>query len=57
LERASRAFINDERRNRMTSEFLELSKIFSWFRGDFEEGQELRGFIDRYSVVDLDEEV
>ena len=49
----TKAFINDPDRNRITKDKLELSKIFSWFGGDFKEGQTLIQFLNKYSKVKI----
>ena len=46
LEEATRGFINDPSRNRISPRKAELSKIFKWFRQDFEAGgRTLTGFL------------
>ena len=37
LQHAAMDFINDPKRNRLSEEKLKLSKIFSWFSGDFKD--------------------
>ena len=53
LVEQTKAFINDPDRNRITKDKLELSKIFSWFDGDFKEGQTLIQFLNKYSKVKI----
>ena len=53
LVEQTKAFINDPDRNRTTKDKLELSKIFSWFDGDFKEGQTLIQFLNKYSKVKI----
>jgi len=55
LEDQARAFLNDSTRNRFdpTAGTAELSKIFDWFRGDFERDGTLLHFVARY-VADTD---
>lgn len=43
------AFINDTERNRISRDGLQLSAIFSWFKGDFTEDGTLPDYIRRYS--------
>lgn len=47
LEQAARAFFNDPFRNKITGETICLSKILSWYWGDFK-GQ----YTNRYELVD-----
>lgn len=54
LELAMRTFINDPVRNRVRPEKAELSKIFSWFKGDFTSyGSSLRDYVNRYAQTPL----
>lgn len=57
LDDAMRIFVNDPLRNRVQAGQAELSKIFSWYGGDFkEDAGSLRQFIDRYAVEPLSED-
>lgn len=38
LEMATRLFLMDRTRNRLNGDTLEISSIFKWYRGDFEQG-------------------
>ncbi|MEM6524595.1 MAG: DUF547 domain-containing protein [Bacteroidota bacterium] len=49
LEQQTVKFINDPKRNNISREALKLSKIFSWFKGDFTKEKELIDFINQYS--------
>ena len=55
LEEQAVRFINDPKRNLITKDQAEVSKIFSWFSGDFKEGQTLIKFLNKYSKVEIDE--
>ncbi len=55
LEEQTRAFINDSQRNKITKNKVELSKIFSWFGGDFKKEQTLIQFLNKYSVVKIND--
>lgn len=57
LEEQAVAFINDDFRNSIAAEQAELSKIFSWFSGDFEKQASLVTFINRYAKVKMNESV
>lgn len=49
LADAAKQFLNDYRRNRISSESPQLSKIFSWFKGDFTKEGSLISFINEHS--------
>ena len=49
LEEQAKEFINDPRRNLVKSDVVELSKIFSWFKGDFTKKGSLIEFVNKYS--------
>ncbi len=46
-------FINDPIRNKINSKTAELSKIFSWFKGDFTKNGTLEVFINQYSKTKI----
>lgn len=52
LDRASREFLSNENKNVIASDQLKLSKIFSWYRGDFDSVIE---FVDKYTETDINE--
>ena len=51
LEEQTRRFIEDSRRNTIGSDQVVISKIFDWFRVDFESRGTLIDFLNRYSSV------
>lgn len=51
-EQTSR-FINDPIRNKINSTTAELSKIFSWFKGDFTKDGTLEAFINQYAKTKI----
>lgn len=54
LHFAARAFINDPERNHITPQKAEVSKIFKWFRADFESpGVSLQAYLNIYSEQDV----
>ncbi len=54
LDRAATRFLDDQSRNQFISENrAELSKIFSWFKGDFTKGQSLIAYINQYAPIQL----
>ncbi len=53
LEEQAEAFINDSTRNHITPDNPKVSKIFSWFSGDFKNGQTLIDYLNRYAHVKI----
>lgn len=51
LKQQASQFINDPKRNRISKEAVELSKIFDWFTKDFTANGSLIDFINQYSKV------
>lgn len=56
LDEQARIFLNDPSRNAISKDKVEISKIFSWFGGDFKNGQSLIAFINQYTKVEIDED-
>ncbi len=55
LDMLSRKFINDPTRNTITSDRVEVSKIFTWFSKDFKTDGSLIDFLNRYSTTSISE--
>jgi len=53
LTEAAKLFISDTRRNQISSDTPQLSKIFSWFKGDFTNGRTLIEFVNQYSETQI----
>ncbi len=53
LEEQAVAFLNDVSRNSITSEKIQLSKIFDWFESDFTKEKTLRKYLENYSTQKL----
>jgi hypothetical protein len=51
LTAQAKAFLTDDFRNKISADQVQLSKIFSWFKGDFTKGQSLIEFLNRYAPV------
>ncbi|MCS5489748.1 DUF547 domain-containing protein [Algoriphagus limi] len=49
LEFVTERFINDSQRNKISRDRLEISSIFSWFKGDFTKKGSLIDFLNKYS--------
>ena len=56
LEDQARQFINDPARNELHPDEPRLSRIFSWFSGDFEKNGTLVEFINRYAETQIAED-
>lgn len=53
LDEQASIFLNDSSRNKISKNEAMLSKIFSWFGGDFTEGQTLVEFVNKYANTKL----
>ncbi len=56
LDDQARQFINDSFRNEISQKNAQLSKIFSWFRGDFKNVMPVRAFINLYADVKIEKD-
>ncbi|WP_194775911.1 DUF547 domain-containing protein [Pararhodonellum marinum] len=54
LDDMAKRFINDPKRNRIQKNQAEISKIFSWFKGDFTKNGSLIDYLNQYSTIRLD---
>lgn len=52
--KVTKEFINDSKRNTITKNELEISKIFRWFKEDFEQNGSLIDFLNKYSAIKID---
>jgi len=55
LSKMAKDFLADERKNIITKDKLQLSKLFSWFKGDFTNDETLIEFLNKYAPVQIDE--
>ncbi len=53
LEEAGKTFLNDPFKNKIGADQSEVSKYFSWYKGDFTKKGSLADFINKYSVVKI----
>ncbi|MFD1062201.1 DUF547 domain-containing protein [Winogradskyella litorisediminis] len=53
LTKATQDFLADTNRNIISSDELQLSKIFKWFRKDFETNGSLIDFLNTYSEIEI----
>lgn len=56
LEEQGKAFLTDKSKNIITQDKLQLSKIFSWFKGDFTKNGSLIEFLNRFSPVKINKD-
>ncbi len=49
LDGLAKVFINDESKNKITTDKIQVSKIFNWFGGDFKKNGTLIDYLNRYS--------
>ena len=55
LKEQALAFINDQSKNKITADHIEISKIFSWFEGDFIKDGSLIEFLNKYSSTKINQ--
>lgn len=53
LDEQARIFINDTRKNRISANKIELSKIFSWYSGDFNDDMSVEEYVNQYTEVKI----
>jgi hypothetical protein len=53
LEDAGKDFLNDKSKNRISANKADLSKYFSWYKGDFTKNGSLADYINKYSVTKI----
>jgi hypothetical protein len=56
LNDQGRAFLADRSKNIITPDKLQLSKIFSWFKGDFTKNGSLIDFLNRFSAAKINKD-
>lgn len=53
LDFLTKRFINDSQRNKISTDKIQLSKIFQWFGNDFNTEGSLIGFLNKYANVTI----
>jgi hypothetical protein len=53
LKAVAKSFINDRTKNTITTNKIEISKIFDWFAGDFKNKGSVIDFLNQYSNVKI----
>lgn len=56
LDKLARLFINDPKRNKISKDRVELSKIFDWFKEDFTKNGTLIDYINKYSETKVNKD-
>jgi len=51
-----KGFLADDFRNKISTDKVELSKIFSWFKEDFTKDGSLIDFVDQYTEIQINED-
>lgn len=54
LTEQARQFLADNTKNKITSDRVEISKIFSWFKGDFTKNGSLVDYLNLYAPITID---
>ncbi len=53
LEEQAQLFINDSKRNQLAENQIGISKIFSWFKGDFVKNGSIIEYLNQYSNIEI----
>lgn len=53
LTKATREFLKDSNRNVITTDHIQISKIFQWFSKDFKENGSIIDFLNQYSDIQI----
>lgn len=53
LDKVAITFVNDTKRNKITADKVEISSIFSWFKGDFTKNGSLIDYLNQYSTTKI----
>lgn len=55
LTKQAKRFINDSSRNKISSDKVQLSKLFDWYKDDFTSKGSIIAFLNKYSTVKINE--
>ncbi len=53
LTNATKEFLSDRSKNELSKDNIKLSKIFKWFKKDFEQDGSLIDFLNQYAEVTI----
>jgi hypothetical protein len=53
LTNATKAFLSDSDRNKISTNTIEISKIFQWFSKDFKQNGDVIDFLNQYSEIEI----
>lgn len=56
LTAQAKQFLSDKRKNNITSDNIEISKIFSWYKGDFTKNSTLIEYLNKYAPVKINKD-
>ncbi len=51
LEAMSKSFINNSSKNSLSADFVKISSLFNWYKGDFTKNGSVIDFINKYSTT------
>ena len=57
LEKLMNEFINDNSRNKITENHIQISSIFDWFKDDFTKSTTLIGYLNKYATPKINEKI
>ena len=55
LTKQAKRFINDSSRNKISSDKVQISKLFDWYKDDFTSKGSIIAFLNKYSTVKINE--
>lgn len=53
LENAAKQFVNNAKKNSISADKIQISKLFEWYSGDFTDGQSLIAYLNKYSKIKI----
>jgi len=53
LDKLTKGFVNDPKRNKISANAIQISEIFNWFKGDFTKSGTVIEFLNKYSTVKI----
>lgn len=53
LESAAKQFVNNAKKNSISADKIQISKLFEWYSGDFTDGQSLIAYLNKYSKIKI----
>ena len=53
LERLMKQFVNDSKRNKLTTKKIQLATMFEWYKDDFTQNGKLTAYISKYANIEI----